>query len=94
MIELEKLRIEVDKCNKKIIEDISNRFDITRKIGKIKAEQGVGSFDKSREDIVLKNARLLAKDKNLNENMIEDIFKIIMKQVVIEHNKVKEDASK
>lgn len=91
MNELEKLRIEVDKSNKKIIEEISNRFLITRKIGKIKASQNIVSFDKNREDIVLENVGNLARNNNLNENMIKEIFKIIMKEVVLEHNKIKEN---
>ena len=91
MNELEKLRIEVDKSNKKIIEEISNRFLITRKIGEIKASQNIVSFDKNREDIVLENVGELARNNNLNENMIKEIFKIIMKEVVLEHNKIKEN---
>ena len=91
MNKLEKLRIEVDKSNKKIIEEISNRFLITRKIGEIKASQNIVSFDKNREDIVLENVGELARNNNLNENMIKEIFKIIMKEVVLEHNKTKEN---
>ena len=91
MNELEKLRIEVDKSNKKIIEEISNRFLITRKIGEIKASQNIVSFDKNREDIVLENVGELARNNNLNEDMIKEIFKIIMKEVVLEHNKIKEN---
>ena len=91
MNKLEKLRIEVDKSNKKIIEEISNRFLITRKIGEIKASQNIVSFDKNREDIVLENVGELARNNNLNENMIKEIFKIIMKEVVLEHNKIKEN---
>ena len=91
MNKLEKLRIEVDKSNKKIIEEISNRFLITRKIGEIKASQNIVSFDKNREDIVLENVGELARNNNLNEDMIKEIFKIIMKEVVLEHNKIKEN---
>lgn len=91
MNELEKLRIEIDKSNKKIIEEISNRFLITRKIGEIKANQNIVSFDKNREDIVLENVGELARNNNLNEDMIKEIFKIIMKEVVLEHNRIKEN---
>ena len=91
MNKLEKLRIEVDKSNKKIIEEISNRFLITRKIGEIKASQNIVSFDKNREDIVLENVGELARNNNLNEDMIKEIFKIIMKEVVLENNKIKEN---
>ncbi|MBO4956297.1 MAG: chorismate mutase [Rickettsiales bacterium] len=86
---LEELRIEIDKCNNEIIGAIKKRFYVTREIGKIKKDSNLSSYDKSREDKVINNVRLLAQNSNLNEDMIEDIFRIIMKQVIIEHEELK-----
>ena len=86
---MEQLRTKIDKCNKKIINAIAERFSITRKIGKFKAKHSLPSTDKSREKIVLDNVKQIAKSKNLNEEMIEKIFKIIMKEVVKEHKQEK-----
>lgn len=86
---LEELRIEVNKCNVEIIKAIERRFSITREIGKIKKDNNLSSYDKNREDKVINNVRLLAKNSNLSEDMIENIFKVIMKQVVKEHEELK-----
>ena len=88
---LEKLRIEVDNANKEIIKAISKRFLATREIGKLKAKENLSSVDKNRENIVIQNIRLLAKENNLDEDMMEKIFRIIMIEVVKEHNKLKEN---
>ena len=86
---LEELRIEIDKCNNDIIEAIKERFYFTREIGLLKKENNLSSYDKNREDKVINNVRLLAKNSNLNEDMIENIFKIIMEQVIKEHEELK-----
>lgn len=86
---LEELRIEIDKCNNEIIGAIKKRFYVTREIGKIKKDSNLSSYDKNREDKVINNVRLLAKSSNLNEDMVENIFRIIMKQVIEEHEELK-----
>lgn len=86
---LEELRVEVDKCNKEIVEALAKRFKITREIGKIKAEENLPSLDTSRERLIIRKIRVLAKNYGLNEDMIEEIFLIIMVEVVEEHNKIK-----
>lgn len=86
---LEELRIEVNKCNVEIIKAIERRFSITREIGKIKKDNNLSSYDKNREDKVINNVRLLARNNNLSEDMIENIFRVIMKQVVEEHEELK-----
>lgn len=86
---LEELRIEIDKCNNEIIGAIKKRFYVTREIGKIKKDSNLSSYDKNREDKVINNVRLLAQNSNLNEDMVENIFRIIMKQVIEEHEELK-----
>lgn len=86
---MEQLRLRVDECNKNIINAIAERFLITREIGKIKAKHNLPPADKDREKMILDNVKQIAKNKNLNEEMIEKIFKIIMKEVVKEHKQEK-----
>lgn len=86
---LEELRIEIDKCNDNIIKALEKRFYFTREIGKLKKENNLSSYDKNREDKVINNVRLLAKNSDLSEDMIENIFRIIMEQVIKEHEELK-----
>ena len=86
---LEELRIEIDKCNNEIIEAVKKRFYFTRKVGKLKKESNLPSYDKNREDKIINNVRMMAKNSKLNEDMIENIFRIIMEEVVKEHEELK-----
>ena len=91
---LEELRVEIDKSNKEIVEAIAKRFVITRQIGEIKAKQNLPPLDKARENVVMEKVKLLARNNNLDENMIEKIFRIIMDEVVNEHNKIQKETDK
>ena len=86
---LEELRIEIDKCNDNIIKALEKRFYFTREIVKLKKENNLSSYDKNRENKVINNVRVKAKSSNLNEYMIESIFRIIMKEVIVEHEELK-----
>ena len=86
---LDDLRKEIDKCNKNIIKSLKERFIITRKIGKFKAQNNLEATDKERENKMLDNIKNIAKEANLNQDMVEDIFKIIIKEVVKEHIEIK-----
>lgn len=86
---LEEFRIQIDNCNEQILKCLKRRFDLTRKVGILKKQQNLPSYDKSREDIILNKIKLSAKNNNLDENMVENIFRIIMKQVVKEHEEIK-----
>lgn len=82
---LEELRLKIDKCNRDIVNCLKERFEITREIGKFKAENSLPPCDKAREVELINNMKKLAKESNLKLEMVEEIFKIIMKEVVEEH---------
>ncbi len=88
-MELESLRKKVDECNKKILEDLKERFEITREIGILKNSENLPAYDPKREELILEKIGEIAKIEGLNENMVKDIFKIIMKYVVEEHKEIK-----
>lgn len=88
-MELDNLRKKVDECNKKILEDIKERFEITKEIGILKSKEGLPACDPKREESILEKIGELAKNNGLNENMVKDIFKIIMRYVVEEHKEIK-----
>ena len=88
---LEQLRAEIDRSNKEIVFAIAKRFQLTRKVGELKRQNNLQSKDKSRELKVIENVRLLAKESGIDEDMIENIFSIVMKQVVKEHEEVKKN---
>lgn len=88
-MELDTLRKKIDECNRKILEDLKERFKITREIGILKNKKNLPVHDPKREEFILEKMGEIAKIEELDENMVKDIFKIIMKCVVEENKKIK-----
>lgn len=80
--DLKKLRIEIDGVDKAIVEMLAKRFEITRKIGKYKKEQNLLSQDIEREKQILAQRKFWAQEHGLDDNLVDEIFKIIVKKVV------------
>ena len=91
---LEELRIDINKCNEELFNILKKRFSLTRKIGEIKAKNNLKPCDKKRRNIILDEMKILAKKNNINEIMVEKIFKTIMKQVVKEHKEIRKKIKK
>ncbi len=79
------LRKKIDACDADLIALLAKRFSYTRKIGKIKAEQGLPAQDSARERIVLEQVEALAKKQHLNPAFVRDLFVLLMTQVREEH---------
>ncbi|HSQ97568.1 MAG TPA: chorismate mutase [Rickettsiales bacterium] len=86
---LEELRIKVNECNKELFQVLKKRFDVTREIGELKAKTNLPACDKKRQEEILEKVKKEAKMFSLNGDMVEKIFKTIMKQVVKEHKEIR-----
>ena len=75
---LEDLRRKIDEADTKIVELIAERIRIAQEIGKEKKRQRTQIEDVERERKVLENVRRIAREKNLNQEEIEDIYKQIV----------------
>jgi len=75
---LEDLRRKIDEADTKIVELIAERIRIAQEIGKEKKRQRTQIEDIERERKVLENVRRIAREKNLNQEEIEDIYKQIV----------------
>lgn len=76
--ELRKLRVEINRLNKEIIEKITERKEIAKKIGEVKKRHEKPVVDKAREKIVYQQVRKLATQYDLPSNKMEMIFKEII----------------
>ena len=75
---LEDLRRKIDEADTKIVQLIAERIRIAQEIGKEKKRQRTQIEDIEREREVLENVRRIAREKNLNQEEIEDIYKQIV----------------
>ena len=74
---LQESRKEIDQIDNDIIELINKRTNLAEKILDAKIALGMSIKDEEREKIVQKKAYQLAKEFQIDENMLSQIMKIL-----------------
>jgi chorismate mutase/prephenate dehydratase len=75
---LDNLRRKIDEIDARIVELIGERIKVAEEIGRGKKEQNRLIEDRERELRVLENVKNMARDKNISQNDIENIYRHIM----------------
>lgn len=83
--ELLSLRDQIDVLDDEILLILAKRFEVTAKVGKLKAVEGLDSIDEERELQKLIDLKVRAKEKELNPEFILNLFKMIFSEVVENH---------
>lgn len=77
--ELEKLRKEIDICDKKIVELLAKRFEIVKQIGIFKTKNNIPVVDNDRFKKVLEKAENIAIKQGISKDFINEMYNIIHK---------------
>ena len=83
--ELEVLRDEIDAVDEQFVSLLAERFRITRRVGRIKAERGLPPQDAIREAQIDAKVRRLANEYELDEGLVSDVLRAVIDRVVAEH---------
>jgi len=75
---LEDLRRKIDEADASIVRLIADRIRIAEKIGEEKRKQGKQIEDITREQQVLENVRSIAREENIDQEKVEDIYQQII----------------
>ncbi len=75
---IEKLRKEIDNTDNNIIQLLSKRKGIVKKIADIKRQENKPVIDKEREQEIINRLKKLSKEKDLDEKFIESVYQIII----------------
>jgi len=75
---LEELRRKIDEVDTRIVELIGERIRLAEEIGKGKKEKNKLIEDREREYRVLENIKSIARERNINQEDIENIYKRII----------------
>ena len=86
--ELEMLRQEIDAVDERFVELLAERFRITRRVGRIKAERGLPPQDAVREAQIGAKVRRLASEYELDESLVSDVLRAVIDRVVAEHREL------
>ena len=77
-MKLDDLRKKIDEIDARIVELIGERIEIAEEIGQGKKERSKVIEDREREFRVLEHVRSIARDKNINQSDLDDIYRHIM----------------
>ena len=83
--DLQKLRVEIDGVDKALVEVLAKRFEISRRIGQCKKEQGLPPRDERREREMLQQRKALAKEHGIDPDLVDSIFQAVLNKVVQEN---------
>ena len=75
---LEELRRKIDKTDAEIVKLIGERMRIAQEIGKQKRVQGLEINDQAREKKVSQHIKHIAQGENINQEIIENVYKQII----------------
>ena len=82
-------RDKIDEVDRQLVLLLSERFQLTRQVGKLKADGNLSAVDPGREADKLAKIRTLCEEKGLNSDLVADIFSQIMAEVVRNHRSIK-----
>jgi len=80
---LNKLRLEIDSIDKKLVDIVGQRTEIVREIGRYKKENAVTILQIERWFEILKTRKDWGEDSNLDPQMIGELFELIHKHSVL-----------
>lgn len=73
------LRAMIDRCDKQIMTALGRRFDIARKIGRLKVNQAAPVVDPDREKRMMLQREEWGESLNLPKEFVEELFAVILK---------------
>jgi chorismate mutase len=83
--ELLQLRDSIDSIDEEILSALARRFEITDKVGQLKASCGLESVDPVREQEKLQRLQQSAEQKGLNTRFVHQLFQQLFDEVVKNH---------
>ena len=75
---LEELRASIVELDEELVDLIGERRSLVQEIGRIKAGLGLPVLDPAREAAVVRRAAALARDKDIDEELVRDVIWRIM----------------
>ncbi len=88
--EIKKLRKEIDEQDAIIVRALGKRFEATREVGEIKAENDLPARDPKREEEQRERIAELAVDAGIPNELIQEILGLILTEVIFEHVGIRE----
>ena len=89
MSDLTNFRRSIDNLDAALIYIMSERFRITRSVGKLKAEHNLPASDPDREAELIARLRQLAIESDLDPDFTESFLNFVIREVVRQHEQAR-----
>jgi len=76
----QKVRDGIDQVDSDLVRLIAKRLELTGDVGRLKAELDLPLYVPSRESELIKQKRLLAKEKGISPDLVEDVIRRVMRE--------------
>jgi chorismate mutase len=87
--ELVAARQSIDNLDAALVHLLAERFKITRRVGRIKAERGLPPADPGREVEQIARLRRLAIEADLDPEFAEKFVTVVVREVVRQHESIR-----
>ncbi len=84
-------RSTIDRLDVIIVNALMERFSVTKRIGLIKAENNIETYDSEREETQVKTLKKLIKDSDLDKKFIVNLMKLITTESKKNHEQIKKE---
>ena len=84
-------RSTIDRLDAIIINALIERFSVTKRIGLIKAEHDIETYDRDREKMQLKALEKLIEDSDLDKEFIVNLMNLITTESKKKHEQIKKE---
>ena len=84
-------RSTIDRLDVIIVNALMERFSVTKRIGLIKAENNIETYDSEREETQVKTLEKLIKDSDLDKKFIINLMKLITTESKKNHEQIKKE---
>ena len=91
--QLLEFRDSIDNIDAALVHLLAERFKVTQKVGHFKAEHTLPPSDNSREAEQIARLRQLAVESKLDPDFTEKFLNFIIKEVIRNHEKIKDEWS-
>ena len=89
--ELLRLRSSIDNMDSMLVHLLAERFKVTKRVGKLKAEHDMPPADPAREAQQIARLRQLAVDSELDPEFAEKFLQFIVREVVRHHEQIRDE---
>ncbi len=84
-------RSTIDRLDAIIVKALIERFSVTKRIGILKAENNIETYDSEREKTQVKTLEKLIEDSDLDKKFIVNLMKLITTESKKNHEQIKKE---